>query len=465
MMASVSSSLPPAVQRELEAVVEPTHVLTATDERAGYETDWTGRFTGRTPAVVRPGTTAEVAAVVDLCRRHGIALVPQGGNTGLVGGSVPLHGELLLSLQRLDRIEAVDPIARQVTVGAGATVGAVQEAARAAGLRYAVDLGARDSATVGGTVATNAGGHNVIRYGATRAQVAGVEAILGTGQHLRRLDGLVKDNTGYDLSGLLCGSEGTLGIVTTARLHLATRHEAHVVALVAFEHVEAAVRAVAAWRSALDQVEAAELFLDDGLRLVCEAFDLPLPFDRAWPAYVLVEAAGHADPTADLAAAVDASTGVGAVAVAVDDARRASLWRYRDEHTAAINTLGPPHKLDVTVPAAAVADFVGDAPERVRRIRPTAATWLFGHVGDGNIHVNITGVDPEDDEVDEAVLRHVAELGGSISAEHGIGTAKVRWIHLTRSADEIGAMRAVKGALDPDGILNPHVLLPSLHIA
>ncbi len=444
---------------ELVDAVGPRNVLTADHDRAAYERDWTGRFKGRTPAVVRPADTEEVAAVMEVCRRHGAALVPQGGNTGLVGGGVPMAGEVVLNLRRLATVEPVDVVARQVTVGAGASVSSVQAVAAAAGLRYAVDFAARDSATVGGTVATNAGGMRVLRHGGTREQVMGVEAVLGSGQRVRRLQGLVKDNTGYHLGSLLCGSEGTLGVVTAARLRLVTAHPHRVVALVAFADVATAVEAVASWRSALDTLEAAELFLDGGLALVCDAFGLAPPFVDRWAAYVLVEAAGHHDPTDGLAAAV-ATTDAGDVAVATDASRRSALWRYREDHTLAINTLGPPHKFDVTVPLGVLAAFVDEVPHRVAARVSGARTWLFGHVGDGNVHVNVTGVAPDDERVDEVVLTAVAELGGSISAEHGIGTAKARWLHLSRSDDEIAAMRALKRALDPDGVLNPNALLP-----
>jgi FAD/FMN-containing dehydrogenase len=198
-----------SVRWQLTDIVGADHVLVG-DDTAAHVVDWTGRFRGTTPAVVRPGSVHEVAAVLDLCGRESIAVVPQGGNTGLVGGGVPLAGELVLSLRRLDVVGEVDTAAAQITVGAGATVESVQVAAAAAGLRYAVDFGARGSATVGGTVATNAGGINVLRYGATRHQLRGIEAVVGTGDVVRRLGGLVKDNTGYDLAGLLCGSEGTL---------------------------------------------------------------------------------------------------------------------------------------------------------------------------------------------------------------------------------------------------------------
>jgi len=241
---------------------------------------------------------------------------------------------------------------------------------------------------------------------------------------------------------------------------LVTRYAHAVTALVAFDSAAHAVEAVAGWRSALDSLEAAELVLDAGVRLVCDALGAAAPFERPWPVYVLVEAAGHDDPTDDLAEAVSSVETVRDVAVATDRPRRQALWRLREEHTAAIGTVGVPHKFDVTLPMHALAEFLDAVPERVRAVLPGARTWLFGHVGDGNIHVNVTGLAPDDERIDDTVLSYVAELGGSISAEHGIGTAKAGWLGLVRSDAEIAAMRAIKRALDPDGVLNPHVLLP-----
>jgi FAD/FMN-containing dehydrogenase len=316
---------------------------------------------------------------------------------------------------------------------------------------------------VGGSIATNAGGVNVLRYGGTREQTVGIEAVLGTGDSISRLGGLIKDNTGYHLPSLLCGSEGTLGVVTAARLRLVTAHEHRVTALVAFQSIAGAVAAVAAWRSTIDSLDAAELVLADGIELVCKAFDVPRPFDRPWPAVVLIEAAAHHDPTADLAAAVEAVAGVMDVAVGTDHARRRALWRYREEHTLAIGTVGVPHKFDVTVPIGGLAEFVERMPDEVRRVVPGAQVYQFGHVGDGNIHLNVVGLDehegPLTDQLDQLVYGVVQAAGGSISAEHGIGTAKAKWLHMNRSAGEIATMRAIKRALDPDNILNPNVLL------
>lgn len=440
-------------------MVGTDHVLVGDDLCAGYARDWTGRFVGRAAAVVRPADAAEVAGVVGACAAAGWPLVPQGGNTGLVGGSVPLHGEVVLSLRRLDALGPVDRAAAQVTAGAGVTLEALQGHAAAAGLAFGVDLGARQSATVGGMVATNAGGLRFLRYGGMRDQVQGLEAVLADGTVVSHLEGLAKDNTGYDWGRLLCASEGTLGVVTAARLRLVPAHAERAVALLAFGEVAEAVDAVWALRDGVASLAAAELFLGAGLELVCDRLDLPRPFGALHPAHLLVECAAAHDPTEELGAAVLGLPGVLDVAVA-DRSRQELLWSYRERHTEAINLLGPPHKLDVTLPAGRLAEFVEGVPAVVAAADPTARTWLFGHVADGNIHVNITGPAPDDERTDDAVLEEVARLGGSISAEHGIGTAKRRWLHLNRSPAEVELFRAIKGALDPTGVLNPHVLLP-----
>jgi FAD/FMN-containing dehydrogenase len=451
---------PGSLLHALRTAVGEAHVLTDPDVVAGQVRDWTGRFVGATPAVVRPGTVDDVARVLDACRDAGAAVVPQGGNTGLVGGSVPLHGEVVLDLRRLDTIGSVDARSGQVTAQAGVTIARLHAHARDAGWDYGVDLGARDSATVGGTIGTNAGGVHVLRYGATRRQVVGVEAVFADGRIMRRLDGLEKDNTGYDLGGLLCGSEGTLAVITAARLRLVPRLAYVAVALLAFDTVDAALDAVGVLRQTLDSLRAVELFFQDGLDLVCDRLGLARPFPARHLAFVLVEAAAGTDPTDALGRAVEA-LGVADVAVAADDRAARALWRYREAHTEAINLLGPPHKLDVTLPAEELGGFVAEVRGHVVAIAPAASVWLFGHAADGNVHVNVTGVDPDDDRVTDAVLRFVASRHGSISAEHGIGTAKRRWLTLVRSPAEIDAYRAIKRALDPDSLLNPNVLLPA----
>jgi len=444
---------------ELAEVVGTAHVVTDPEVTASHAVDWTGRFTGATPAVVRPGSTEEVAGVVSVCRRRGMPIVPQGGNTGMVGGGVPLHGEVVLSLRRLRGVGPADALAGQLTAEAGATLASVQAAAREAGWAYGVDLGGRDSATIGGNVATNAGGLRVLRYGDTRAQLLGVEAVLGTGGVVSHLGGLLKDNTGYALHSLLCGSEGTLGVVTKVRVRLVPPSPARVVAMLGMRDPAAAVGAALALRRSLPELSAAELMVRSGVELVCRGTGSPPPLPEPHEAYLLVEASGAADPTDALAEAVASLPGVEAVAVASDPLRAAALFRYREAHTEAINSLGAPHKLDVTLPFDALADMIVRLPREVAALRPEASVWVFGHVGDGNVHVNVTGVPPHDDAVDDAVFRAVAGVGGSISAEHGIGTAKSRWLHLNRSKAELDAFAAIKQALDPDRIMNPAVLL------
>lgn len=447
-------------RQELLEIVGEAGLLTDPEQVAGAERDWTGRWIGSTPAVIRPGSAEEVAGVVAWCRRHGRSLVPQGGNTGLVGGGVPLGGELVLSTARLTGVIEVDDAAGQVTAPAGTTIGELQAAAAASGWAYGIDLASRDSATVGGTIATNAGGVRVLRHGATRAQLLGVDAVLGTGQRITRLGGLVKDNTGYDLAGLLCGSEGTLGIVTAARLRLVPRSTEVVTALVAYDSVEAAVRAGQLLRGAVRSLEAVELITQAGLSLVCEHFALAPPLTGRYPAYLLVEAADDRPPLASLEAGLRAVGAVDDVAVATEPARRAQLWRYREGHTDAVNARGVPHKLDVTLPPRALAPFISEVPEIVRRHAPTASTWLFGHVADGNIHVNVVGVPAGDRSVDDLVLTEVVARGGSISAEHGIGVAKRPWLLADRGPATVEAYRAIKRALDPSDVCNPNVLLP-----
>jgi FAD/FMN-containing dehydrogenase len=248
-------------------------------------------------------------------------------------------------------------------------------------------------------------------------------------------------------------------VITRARLQLVTAHDERALALLAFGAVEPAVAAVWVLRDTVPSLAAAELFLGSGLELVCDRLHLPRPFPQTHPAYVLVECAATRDPTDEMAEAVAGLDDVTDVAVA-DRGRFELLWSYRERHTEAINLLGPPHKLDVTLPAGRLAAFVEAIPGVVAGVDPAASTWLFGHVADGNIHVNITGPAPDDETTDGAVLACVAELGGSISAEHGIGTAKKPWLHLNRSPGELALFRSIKDALDPAGVLNPHALLP-----
>ncbi len=444
---------------DLAAAVGAEHVLTDPDLMAGYTTDWTRRYRSTATCVVRPGSTAEVAEAVRACARHGAPIVPQGGNTGLVGGSVPSRGGVVLSARRLTRLDPVDTLAAQVTAGAGVTIARLDTHARPAGFEYGVSLASRESATVGGTIATNAGGIHTIRYGRTRAQLIGAEAVLADGSVISRLGGVEADNTGYDLTQLLAGSEGTLAVVTAARLRLRPAEPHAATVLAGVKGIEAALALLAEIRARVPRIRAAEYFEAAGLALVREHTGLPAPLLRAYPAYLLAEVAGppdQAERLADLPALDDA-------AVALDLPGSAALWAYRERHTESISAAGIPHKLDIAAPLTRLAALRGALDQVIRAAggpsspgQPVAI--VFGHIGVGNLHVNVLGPDPADPAVDEAVLKLAAAHDGSISAEHGIGRAKLSSLPLSRSPEEMAAMRAIKTALDPAGLLNPGVL-------
>jgi FAD/FMN-containing dehydrogenase len=447
------------LEAQLSEIVGASHVLADRDLVASYESDWTGRFRATARCVVRPGSTDEVAAVVEACRNAGVQICVQGGNTGLVGGSVPVDGAVVLSTLRLSSIGEIDPLSAQVTVGAGATLAAVQTAVRKAGFDVGVDFAARESCTVGGMTSTNAGGERVLRYGTMRAQIAGVEAVMADGTVVSRLAGLPKDNTGYDVVSLLAGAEGTLGVLTKLRLRLVPLLPGRAVALVAVGGTRDAIDLVVAAR-ALPSLEAAELFYADGLSLVREHTGLPAPFADVHPAYVLLECADRDDPDEALLAALEsAGDAVRDATVATDARGRHALWAYRESHTESINAVGVPVKLDVAVPIGALPDLVDALPGAIEAAAPGARPVLFGHVNEGNLHVNILNALEHDHAVEDAVLKLVSSLGGSISAEHGVGRAKTEWLGLSRSSQEIDVMRSIKNALDPSGLLNPGVLL------
>lgn len=439
-----------SLESALRAAVGDEHVLTDADLRATYERDWTGEFVGSARAVVRPGNVTEVALAVRACDEAGAPVVPQGGNTGLVGGGVPdgSGSAVVLSTRRLTRLGPVDRAAGQVTLGAGITLGAAQHHARDAGLELAVDLAARDSATVGGMAATNAGGVHVLRYGTMRRQVVGFEAVLAGGAVLSHLAGLEKDNTGYDLGALLCGSEGTLAVLTAVRLRLVRPPAEVVTALLAWPDVGTMVEGLVALRARVPDLEAAEYVVRPGVELVMAAFGVADPFERPYPAYLLVEMSSPVD-------ALDGLPGLLDAAVAAGPRQRDELWRLRELHTEALAAAGPPRKYDVSVPLSGLSEFLDEAVALVAR--HGAACHHFGHLGDGNVHLNVLGADG--DTLDGVLLPLVATHGGSISAEHGIGRLKRPWLHLSRSPAEIAAMTAVKAALDPHGTLNPGVLL------
>ena len=446
------------------SIVGPGHVLVDDDVRAGYETDWTGRYGGRAVAVVRPGTTEEVSEILRRCNDDGIAVIAQGGNTGLVGGGVPRgdHGgrqAIVLSLRRLTDLGPVDAGAQQVTAGAGVTLARWRDHARRAGLDAPVDFAARDSATVGGAIATNAGGSRVLRYGTMRGQVVGVEAVLADGTVVGSLGGLAKETAGVHWPSLLSGSEGTLAVLTRARLRLVPLYAHTTTAMVSTPSVDEAVSLLGRLRSTVTSLDAVEVVFPAAIALVSEHIGVPPPVDVGG-CVLLIDCAGHEDPADELTAVLSDAPEIIASAVTTDAARRSDLMQFRDRVTEAIAAASAgeaPYKLDVAVPVESLG--------RLLEVAESAATAAgaslipFGHLAEGNLHLNYLGAaDPV--RLAEQVLPAVAELGGTISAEHGIGVAKAVWMPLIRTAGELAAQRALADALDPHGILNPGVIHP-----
>ena len=426
----------------LRDAVGAEHVLTDPDLTRPYGTDWTGRWSVTPRAVVRPRDAAQVSAVLRACSAMQIPVVPQGGNSGLVGGSVPgTPDAVVLSLRRLNDHPSVDTASRQVTVGAGMTVADVHAVVADTGLMYGVDLASRDSATIGGTVATNAGGIRVVRFGDTRAQVIGVEAVFADGTIVDRTGALPKDSAGYDLTQLLVGSEGTLAVITAVRLRLHDPLPAdRVTTMVGVASLREALSLVGGVAETRDELLAAEYIDDVGMRLVCEVAQLPHPLVEHWPYYLLTETAR----TPQLPETVDA---------ALD--RR--LWAYRERQSEAAAALGGGHSLDIALRPPDLDHFLGRLPSLVHPHR----AFTFGHLAEGNVHIQLNGPAAADHGPTEAVLRVVADLGGSVSSEHGVGRAKPEYLKLSRTAGEIDVMQKVKRAVDPTGQLNPGVLFTS----
>lgn len=445
----------------LRSAVGAEHVLVDADLRAGYEVDWLGKWRGTALCVVRPASTDEVVAVVKAAGAAGAVIVTQGGNTGLVGGSVPHDGDrpvVVLSTRRLVRLDDVDRSSMQVTAGAGVTIEALQDHARAAGLDMAVDWGARSSATVGGAVSTNAGGSRVVRFGTMRSQVMGLEVVLADGSVVSQLSGLPKETSGMHLPSLLCGSEGTLGIVTAARLRLVPWYRSTAAALVACDSIADALTLLGDLR-ALPSLDAVEMLMPEALRVACDHLGITPPLDPSMVGprgvFVMVDCAAHHDPSEGLAAILAARQGVMALGP-----QRDLLYRIRDHVTIAIAALGTPVKLDVALPLSRLAQFVGWLDDTVSTVARGSRLIVFGHLAEGNLHVNVLGAEERAAAITGTVLSSVIALGGAISAEHGIGVAKASWLRRAKGDAAVDAMIAVRRALDPAGLFNPGVLTP-----
>ena len=462
----------------LASFVGDGNVLTVAADVAPYVTDWRGRYHGAALAVVRPASTAEVAEVVRACAAAGVAVVPQGGNTGLCGGATPHDrgDEVVLSLARMNRVRAVDADNATLTVEAGATLAAVQSAARDAGLSFPLSLASEGSCTIGGNLATNAGGTAVLRYGNTRDLVLGVEVVLADGSVLDLRRALRKDNTGYDLKQLFVGAEGTLGIVTTVVLKLFAAPRTQVTSLAALASVADAIALLRHAKQALgDRLVGFELVSDVALGLSRKhhaGTPDPLP---GHPWYALVQADDSADEPgladrveAMLAAAVERGI-VRDATVARSVAQASALWAARENIAEAQRREGPNLKHDISLPVSSIPAFLDDAQRALAAAFPGVRFVVFGHLGDGNLHYNLSApegtantafVSPANLERAQRIVHDlVAARSGSISAEHGIGQLKRGELQRTKAPLELAIMRRIKAALDPAGLLNPGKIL------
>jgi len=466
----------------LAAIVGESRVLTAPADMAPYLTDWRGRYTGSALCVVLPASADEVARVVSRCAEAGVAVVPQGGNTGLVGGATPQsdmraggRGEVVLCLTRMKRIRAVDVANNTITVESGCTLREVQDAAAAVGRLFPLSLAAEGSATIGGNLSTNAGGVQVLRYGNMRELTLGLEVVLADGRIWDGLRGLRKDNTGYDLKQLFIGAEGTLGIITAAVLKLFPRPQTRATAWIAIVDPAAAVTLLGRLRERFgERVSGCEIVGRSALELVLRHIPgarAPLPRPHLWQVLVeLSDAQADAGLQTQLEGALSAESDAGLVmdaAVAKSEAQAEAFWQLRENISEAQRVEGFSIKHDVALPLSRLAEFIARADTALAQAFSGVRVVCFGHIGDGNLHYNLSKPDFQDNtlfvaqtrEVNRIVHDLVHELGGSISAEHGLGQLKREEILRYKSVVEMDMMRRIKQALDPDGMFNPGKLL------
>ena len=460
----------PATLTRLKSAVGPKGFSDDPNEIAPHLVEWRSKYQGHTPLLLKPSLTAEVSAILAICNETRTPLVPQGGNTGLVGGQIPLAGEILLSLARMNRIRKLDAGDMSATVDAGVVLGALQKAADDAGAYFPLSLASEGSCTIGGNLSTNAGGVNVLRYGSARSLMLGLEVVLADGRVLNLLRSLHKDNTGYDLKQLFIGAEGTLGVITAAVLKLYRRPVRRETIFAAVKDPEAAVMLLGRVEQATGGlVSAFELIPRIGLEFVLTHIPQtgdPLKAPSPW--YVLIEAASAAaiGLTEALQGEVARDIDDGLVtdaAIAGSDSQRAALWRLRESMSEAQKFEGGSIKHDVSVPIKAIPQFLREGVAAVTALVPGVRPVPFGHLGDGNIHFNFSvpkGADNDAylarwSEVSRAVHDLVQKFAGSISAEHGLGVMKRDEIRRYKSAEELDVMRALKLTLDPNNILNP----------
>jgi D-lactate dehydrogenase (cytochrome) len=465
--------LSPELIARFRAVVGDRHAFTEATDIAPYLTEERGLFHGRSPLVLRPGSTAEVSEICKIASTYRIALVPQGGNTGLVGGQTPHHGEVVVSMRRLDKIREIDAASNTMTCESGVVLQVAQEKASEADRLFPLSLGAEGSCTIGGNLSTNAGGTSALAYGVAREMALGLEVVLADGRVLNALSKLKKDNTGYDLRNLFIGAEGTLGIITAATLKLFPRPRTVETAFVGMKSPDDALKLLSiAQNGAAGTLTSFELLSDTAVDFsVRHGIDVrdPLAGKHRW--YVLMELSSPRD---DARATLEQILTRGMEETIVEDAaiaaslsQRSAFWKLRDEMSAAQKPEGGSIKHDISVPIAAVPAFIAEANAAVVKLIPGARPVPFGHLGDGNIHYNVSqpiGADAKEflarwHEVNALVFKIVLRMGGSISAEHGVGVLKRDELPEVKDRVAIELMRALKSTLDPLGIMNPGKVL------
>jgi FAD/FMN-containing dehydrogenase len=450
--------------RELATAVGDDIVTTEAAELAELGRDWTRVHTPRPLAVAKPRTVAQVSEILRRCNDAGVGVVPSGGRTGLAAGAVAANGELVLSLSRMSAMGPVDTLGRTVRVEAGAVTQAVHEHCAAHGLTWPVDFASKGSSQVGGNIATNAGGIRVIRYGLTRSWVAGLEVVLANGDVLTIGGALEKDNTGIDLRQLFIGSEGILGVIVAATLRLTRLPGETKVMLFAVPDLAGVVRLFRAAREAPMTLDAFEFFTDRCLARVTRHRGLTSPLGEPASHYVVLEAEWRDEAAAEAWLTHLFEEGIVTDGTMAQHASQAAqLWELRESISESLSGTGLPHKNDIALPIASLEDFCRDLELTIGQKYPGWEVCLFGHIGDGNLHVNV--MKPDDlekaaflaktSEVDKSMFELVSRYRGSISAEHGIGLLKKPYLGYTRSPEEIAVMRGIKAALDPRGIMNP----------
>jgi D-lactate dehydrogenase (cytochrome) len=472
----VQSSLPPPspeLVAKFRAIVGEKYAVTDKADIAPYVTEERDLFHGRSPLVLRPGSTAEVAAICKLASEHRIALVPQGGNTGLVGGQTPHNGEVVISMRRMDKIRDVDTASNTMTCEAGVVLQIAQQKAAEVDRLFPLSLGAEGSCTIGGNLSTNAGGTGALAYGVAREMALGVEVVLADGRVLNALSKLKKDNTGYDLRNLFIGAEGTLGIITAATLKMFPKPRAIETAFVGLTSPAQALKLLTiAQNEAAGSLTSFELLADIAVDFsVRHGIDVRNPMAGKHTWYVLMELSSARDDARDT---LESILSKGMEDGIVDDAviasslsQRQGFWKLRDEMSAAQKPEGGSIKHDISVPVAAVPDFIAEANAAVTKLIPGSRPVPFGHLGDGNIHYNVSqpvGANSADflarwHDVNAVVFEIVLRMGGSISAEHGIGVLKRDELPDVKDKVAIELMRGIKAMLDPLGIMNPGKVL------